>query len=247
MIIYKATNRINGLSYIGQTIQPLKYRIKKHFNGKETYFSNALHKYGDENFDWEIIEECNSKEQLNEREQYYISKLNTLRPNGYNLTLGGDGGTLGYKHTEETKEKLRKPKSEETKKKLSESHKGKKLSEETKEKISKMWSGDGNPMYGKTHSKETKRKISEKAKINNKGEKNPMYGKKGDKSPHFNKSRNDYIWKIICPDGKKIEVDSIKKFCREYEEKTGIKLFQSNFCHMRNGKINQYKGFKLYE
>ena len=241
MIIYKATNRINGLSYIGQTIQPLEYRIKKHFNGKKTYFSNALNKNGEESFDWIVLEECKSKDELDEREKYYIAKFDTMRPNGYNLTLGGDGGTLGYRHTKESIKKMSKPKSKEHKEKLSKLAKGRRLSKETRRKISKFMSERNK---GNKHSKETRRKISEKAKLRV-GKLNPNYGNIGKKSKLFNKSSRDYIWKIIYPDGERIEVDSIKKFCREYTEETGIKLFQSNFCHMRNGELKQYKGFRL--
>ena len=51
--------------------------------------------------------------------------------------------------------------SEETKRKIAESHKGKKASEEQKCKMSQRMSGENHPMYGKHHSEETKRKISE--------------------------------------------------------------------------------------
>jgi len=73
---------------------------------------------------------------------------------------------------------------EETKRKLSESHKGKKISEETKKKLSEANKGENNPMYGKHHSIETKNKISNLRK----GEKNPMYGMTGGKNPSAKKA-----------------------------------------------------------
>ena len=67
---------------------------------------------------------------------------------GFNFTVGGDGST-GLVHSEESKRKL------------SEANKGKKLSEETKKKMSEAKKGKNHPMYGKKVSDETKRKMSE--------------------------------------------------------------------------------------
>lgn len=53
----------------------------------------AFHKYGVDNFIFEVLEEC-KQEELNEKEQYWIKYFDTFE-NGYNLTLGGDG-TLKY-------------------------------------------------------------------------------------------------------------------------------------------------------
>ena len=89
-IIYKITNKVNGKSYIGQTRYTIEFRWKQHQHKKDdTYFHNAIHKYGIENFSIEILEECNI-EDLNSREIFYIAKYNTFN-NGYNLTIGGDG------------------------------------------------------------------------------------------------------------------------------------------------------------
>ena len=41
------------------------------------------------------LEWCESKEKLDEREKYWITTLNTLLPNGYNISVGGEGGNLG--------------------------------------------------------------------------------------------------------------------------------------------------------
>lgn len=103
--IYKITNLINGKMYVGQTNNPKK-RERQHFslspsileenNGKILY--NAMLKYGIQNFSFEIIE--NECEDYNEREKYWIKKLNTLIPNGYNMTEGGDTPPVfqGEKH-----------------------------------------------------------------------------------------------------------------------------------------------------
>lgn len=89
-IIYKITNKVNGKSYIGQTRYTIEFRWKQHQHKNDnTYFHNAIHKYGIENFSIEILEKCNI-EDLNSREIFYIAKYDTFK-NGYNLTIGGDG------------------------------------------------------------------------------------------------------------------------------------------------------------
>lgn len=183
-IIYKATNNINGKSYIGQTIKKLKCRKSIHINSmnnkniRDTYFYKALNKYGKDNFTWEVLEECNSKEELDEMEFHYIKQYNTFNPNGYNLTYGGEG-TWGWIPTEETRQKI------------SKKHIGKKLSEDHKQKIKRC--GKDNGMYGRKHTLEVKEKISSMNKgkiawnkgLTNKtdkriksGEENSFFGKK---------------------------------------------------------------------
>ena len=77
MIIYKVTNKINDKIYIGQTIRKLYQRKAGHkcsaIKKKNiSYFHNALRKYNIDNFEWEVIEECNSKEDLDLAEEWYI-------------------------------------------------------------------------------------------------------------------------------------------------------------------------------
>ena len=90
--IYKATNKINGKSYIGQTCN-FEKRKKQHircYEKENCYFHRAIQKYGVDCFLWEIIETCQGAEKAFELEKYYIEKFNTYR-NGYNMTKGGDG------------------------------------------------------------------------------------------------------------------------------------------------------------
>lgn len=106
MIVYKATNKIDGKSYIGQTVRDLKQRKQEHISrirGQRThsYFSKAIRKYGIGNFTWEILQKCDTIEELNRLEIYYIGLYDTFE-NGYNLTLGGKGH-LGHKDSKETK------------------------------------------------------------------------------------------------------------------------------------------------
>ncbi|MDI7817960.1 GIY-YIG nuclease family protein [Clostridioides difficile] len=107
MIIYKVTNLINNKIYIGQTILDLKTRKRQHENsykyGYRYAFSNAINKYGKENFKWEILYVASNIEDLNERESYYIKKYKSLTTqNGYNLKGGGKNSFL----TEDVKMKI---------------------------------------------------------------------------------------------------------------------------------------------
>ena len=95
--IYKITNQINGKCYIGQSVNIEKrwyqHRRRSMMMGiteSDSYFHRAIRKYGLENFSFEILEEC-PKEQLNEKEQFYVAKYHSNQENfGYNLTEGGD-------------------------------------------------------------------------------------------------------------------------------------------------------------
>lgn len=95
MLVYKATFP-NGKSYIGITIHTLKQRMRSHkcsaFTKKTNcLFHKALRKYGWENIVWEVLFETSNVIQLQNKEQEYIKQNNTLLPNGYNMTLGGEG------------------------------------------------------------------------------------------------------------------------------------------------------------
>lgn len=90
--IYKFTNKINGMSYIGQSVN-IERRYKEHKNIKHenTLFHKAIEEYGFDNFDFSIVETCGIEE-LNDREIFYIKEYNTLLPNGYNVSEGGYHG-----------------------------------------------------------------------------------------------------------------------------------------------------------
>ena len=111
-IIYKAENKINGKVYVGQTTQQFKRRITGHcadvrLNRDNSIFHKAIKKYGFNNFEWEILECCDSKEEMDEMEFHYIKQYKSFGRDGYNLTLGGEG-SLGYikKLSEEHKRKI---------------------------------------------------------------------------------------------------------------------------------------------
>lgn len=106
--IYKITNKINNKCYIGQSKNILKrWKTEYKWYKINNHLQSAFKKYGIENFDFEIIEECESN-LLNEREKFWIGIYNSFDRNfGYNKTLGG-AGTPGrtYIMPDETKNKI---------------------------------------------------------------------------------------------------------------------------------------------
>lgn len=127
--IYKITNLINGLIYIGKTTD-YKRRIKEYKYGSKTItrrkkyrVMEEIHKYGFSNFKFEIIENNIDFKNLDNREIFWIDKLNSRDTNvGYNSKTGGIGGELidkskikmsesskNFHHTEEEKLHRSKP------------------------------------------------------------------------------------------------------------------------------------------
>ena len=167
MIIYKTTNLINGKIYVGKD----SHNNSNYF-GSGKYIWNAIKKYGKENFKKEIICECNSKEELNKKEIFWIKELNSKDFKiGYNLTDGGDGGSgLHHLVSEETREKLRKPRSKEGKRNM-------KLAQNRPEVKEKLKISRNSPEWlernrrprseeGKKNMRKPHKPISENGKIN---------------------------------------------------------------------------------
>ena len=125
--IYKTTNLINGKIYIGQHCSN-KFDTSYYGSGKKIL--RALKKYGLNNFNCEIIEWCETREIANEREIFWICKLNSKNNDvGYNITDGGEGWK-GGKHSDETKNKISRTKTGVSPNRVY------KVSDETKQKIS---------------------------------------------------------------------------------------------------------------
>ena len=159
MKVYKITNKINEKVYIG------KYEGTdekfENYMGSGLLINRAYEKYGIENFEKEIIERCDNRDTLAERERYWISKYNSQALSiGYNIMSGGDGGDTLTNHPDidlikekiSTKGKGREF-SEEHRKKLSEAGKGRKHTEESL-----------NKMKGRPKSEEHKKKLAQGAK-----------------------------------------------------------------------------------
>lgn len=119
--IYCYTNKINQHKYVGQT-NNLQRRIREHkscsFNENASSYNDLIHKkireYGEENFDISVLEKLyhDDQEEVNNRERYWIEKLNTFCGNGegYNMDMGGSrkySSILTKEQIMEIKEKIR--------------------------------------------------------------------------------------------------------------------------------------------
>lgn len=151
---YKITNLVNGKVYIGKTNRPRERWLEHQSRVMGYPISNAIQKYGIDNFSFEIIAIGESETEINKSETLFIkqhrSNINRYgKLFGYNLTDGGEGIT-GWKHSEVVRQQM------------SKSHVGLRPTEENLRKRSKSRTGI-------LHTKETKMQIREhsaKAKLN---------------------------------------------------------------------------------
>ena len=135
--VYMTTNLINNKKYIGKRTCKCDIQSDKYL-GSGKILKQAIVKYGIENFKKEILEICQSKNECNEAEKYWIQYFNAVDDdNFYNIATGGDGGDTYSGLSEEELLRIKKIKSEKN-------------------------SGENNPLYGTVHSDETRRKISKK-------------------------------------------------------------------------------------
>jgi len=214
MLVYLATNNINGKQYVGYTTLDLESRIKTHVyksRSKNNYFylfKNALRKYGAECFSWSILEYCTSTTECCEKEIYYINKLNTISPYGYNLTHGGNGGIQ----------------SDDTKFKISNS-------------LKEYYSNNKHPIYDL--SKDERQERTKKAWITKK--KKGFKTRKGVKhstescsrmSETKNKKNAVYWFNIITKEEVFLSATDMAKY-------TGLSV--SLFSHLKTGRLSQTK------
>ena len=123
--IYKIINTMNGKAYIGQTIHDaVKGRVNDHLNQTQNgnrLIKQAIAKYGEDVFVFEILHDGIIPEFLDTLEIETIAKYNTVAPNGYNLTTGGEGGSRSQEARREISQAMNCP---EVRRKMSESKKG---------------------------------------------------------------------------------------------------------------------------
>lgn len=168
-IVYCVLNLLTNKVYIGYTQQTLNGRKRSHISHSKwqkdnTYFHNALNKYGKENFKWFVIYIDNSLEQLKQKEKEFIKIFKSNNKNfGYNLTTGGEqcyfNKSIKLKISQKAKERningKRNP------------FYGKHHTTETKTNWSKIRKGKPCSNPGYKHSEEIKKNLSIQAKIRN--------------------------------------------------------------------------------
>ena len=266
--IYLIIDLTNWKKYVGQHHYHLE-KLDSNYHGSG-HIIRQIYKKRPETLKEVYLKTCYTQEELDEWEQYYIKFYDTLYPNGYNLEKGGRGGVpseetrrkisqnhrdcsgeknpfYGKQHSEEVKKKISDthkgkpsnkkgiPLSEEHKKKLSDKNKGKKLSEETKQKMSEARSGEKNAMFGKTHSEESKRKMS----LAKKGK--PAHNKGVPMSEEQKKKLS------LAKSKRVIQLSLTGDFIKEWPstKECGRNGFnQGHVAACCRGKKPQYKGFK---
>lgn len=174
----------NKKLYIGSSIC-LKHRIAQHkcmLRGNyhnNIYLQRAWNKYGEDSFKIFIVENC-AEIDTTRREKLFIKNLNTLIPNGFNISEDTVAPMLGRKHSPESLAKISiassgesngmfgRPRTEEEKAKMRAATL-KSMTPERKAQLSEhasLRTGDKNPFFGKKHSLETKLKCGPPRKLN---------------------------------------------------------------------------------
>ena len=204
--IYLITNNINGKQYVGQTVQTIEKRFKRHCWKCTTKIprmpiSHAIQKYGKENFSVQELRICFNQEELDEKEIYFSQLFNTMSPNGYNLKVGRGPGHM----------------SEELKKKIGDSNRGKKITEEQRKRLSEAHKGLPYPESNR-----------QKAKERFAGKSISLLG------PYAPRKR---IFKLINPDGILIETNNLKQLCKNFQ------LTYGKMSEVINGHKPQHKGW----
>lgn len=222
LVVYKIENNADGRVYIGQT-NSLQRRMIQHRCEKRRCVDKSINKYGIKSFAVSVIDEAKTRDELNEKEKYWIQFYDCRFPKGYNFTDGGDGSPghtmseenkiklrdsrIGYICSAETRQKMRVAKlgrtiSDEQKKKQSEALKGIVFSEERKRNISKG-------LTGQVFTEE--RRLN--ASIARMGEKNHNYGK------HFSE---DHKRKISESNMGKVHIISDESRQRMHDARSGV-------------------------
>lgn len=148
-IVYKTTNKINGFYYIGVH---KTHNLNDGYLGSGKYLKAAINKYGKDSFERVILHECSSSKEMYELENKIVTSEYLKLPNVYNLKIGGEGQ---WNHINDL------PMTEERRKAISD---GIKLAfKEGRWVPSKV---GNNAFLGKSHSEESRKKISENNAMN---------------------------------------------------------------------------------
>lgn len=191
-LIYQITNKLNGMIYIGKHKTS---NIDDGYMGSGVRITRAIKKYGVENFEKTILFECASEEEMNTKEAEIVNAEFISRDDVYNINLGGSGSWYfsnqnpnNYGNSQYMKNKTPEEIASIRRKcALAAKAHYENLSEFEKEQyiinsrlINQRWlaehpdyfKGERNPMYGKTHSEKTRKRLSE----THTGSQNSQYG-----------------------------------------------------------------------
>ena len=216
--VYIHTNKENNKCYIGLTSRVAKKRWENGSGYKANkHFTSAVKKYGWDNFDHIIFAENLTKYEACKMERLLIALYDSTNPlYGYNMSIGGECGRKGIKHTEEAR------------KRMSAAQKGRQISEETRRKI-----GEGNK--GKIMSDEARRKISEALKGKHPTEETRRKLSESHKKP-YKETYKKRCKPVLC-----VELNRIFPSIREAEKELNIE--NSNISEAANGKRKTAGGY----
>jgi group I intron endonuclease len=264
--IYCITNKINGKKYIGQSINiKERWHSEKQNRGNNKHLTRAMEKYGRENFDFSIIEEC-PKELLDTKEEEYIKKFNSNNVEfGYNIAPGGKKfNTWWEKLSQEQKEELNRQRSlslKGRKMKLTQKQRqemSERMKKRVKEKRKKVYCLETNKIYESVSDAAKENGILDDILVSR-----CCSGKyKSTNNLHFcfAEDKEAKIWDLKTPAekskevfGKKIvcielnrEFTSIREAVRELK-KSGFKVYRDGISKVINGKQETVCGLHFKE
>ena len=222
MYIYKTTNLTNGKVYIGKSEKD----FNREYLGSGVLLSKAIKKYGKENFKVELIETCNTIEDLNNREKFWITE--NIGKDCYNIAEGGTGGwTIKNYNSKQLKKyklklsiagKNREPMSDETRKKLSDANSGRFEgdAEVISNTIKKLWK-DPNSIYNSLEYRKRLSDASKKRKWTDETKRKISESRLGSKNWSATKiGVDDVIYETIkeCAEEYKISPTAVSKRCK---------------------------------
>lgn len=239
MFVYKITNKINGKMYIGYDTGPInehrrwivhQYAIKHLYN--RTIFYNAMRKHGIENFGFEIIDKtAQNVDELANLEIYYIKKLKTLIPNGYNMSEGGFGGD-NFKHMSKGRlDKVKKKMSEKQREKIENDSEYKKQKQKNMERARKKALEIKNNLSEEEYKEYCQKKsettyrwwkdrelTDDDRKRYSEGQKkrfDNLTEEEWKEVGEISRKAREKIWRVESPTGEIFEVKGLKRFCQE--------------------------------
>jgi group I intron endonuclease len=261
-VVYCFEHLPSGKKYIGSS-NNLKRRMLEHFSNLNSnnhcnkYLLNYWNKYYDE-FTVYVLEwlGSNNKDYLESREEFWIDFYQTyIKKYGFNTIRDPRiGGLCGYKHTEESKKKMSdsikafhmSPKSKQSKEqsRINLLKIDKEKTRENARTRGKLYIGESNPFFGKTHSEETKKILSFKKKGKMSGKNNPNYGNPISKEHKIKMregtekaSRVVAVRHIVKCDDRLFYVINTQKFIEDIID-SKVKTRGMNYCQRwRNLKI----------
>lgn len=184
-LIYQTTNLVNGKIYIGKHET---FNIEDNYFGSGNLIQAAIKKYGLENFEFKILIDLKSKEEMNLLEKMVVTEEFCKREDVYNIKIGGEGGwdevnrrgrNIGWSYANKTGLNNKNGQCFITAKKMKEDPVfAKKVKKTISNRLKAFYAnhperirkGKDNPMFGKHLSKEACQRISQA----NSGKRNPM-------------------------------------------------------------------------